>query len=129
MRVLVIEDDETFCQLLSELLKDKGYEVVSSTDGIDGYEKAWEYTYDLFIFDVRTPGLLGTEIAEALKQNNPGAKVILISAFADDTLRKAASNLGASLLSKPFSADDLFEVIDTARTEQAEDSKNSSHRN
>ena len=128
MRVLVIEDDETFCQFLSELLKDKGYEVVSSTDGIDGYEKAWEYRYDLFIFDVRTPGLLGTEIAEALKQNNPGAKVILISAFADDTLRKAASNLGASLLSKPFSADDLFEVIDTGRTEQAEHSKNSSHR-
>jgi DNA-binding response OmpR family regulator len=118
LRVLVIEDDETFCQFLAELLKDKGYEVVSSTDGIDGYEKAWEHPYDLFIFDVRTPGLLGTEIAEALKQNNPGAKVILISAFADDTLRKAASNLGAPLLSKPFSADDLFRVIDRVRSER-----------
>jgi DNA-binding response OmpR family regulator len=123
LRVLVIEDDETFCQFLSELLKDKGYEVVSSTDGIDGYEKALEHPYDLFIFDVRTPGLLGTELAEALKQNNPGAKVILISAFAGDTLRKAASNLGAPLLSKPFSADDLFRVIDRVRSERGKNSK------
>ena len=127
LRVLIIEDDETFCQFLSELLKDKGNEVVSSTDAFDGYEKAWAYPYDLFILDVRTPGLLGTEIAEALKQNNPGAKVVLISAFADDTLRQTASSLGAALLSKPFSADDLFEVIDRARSEQAEHPKNSSH--
>ena len=68
---------------------------------------------------VRMPGLLGTEIAEALKQNSAGAKVILISAFADETLRHAASNLGAPLLSKPFSADGLFQVIDKATREQA----------
>jgi CheY-like chemotaxis protein len=65
------------------------------------------------------PGLLGTEIAEALKQNNRGAKVILISAFADETLRQAAANLRAPLLSKPFSADDLFQVIDKARSKPA----------
>jgi FixJ family two-component response regulator len=62
------------------------------------------------------PGLFGSEIAKALKQNNPGAKVILISAFADEALRQAAVNMGASLLSKPFSADDLFRVIDKANS-------------
>jgi DNA-binding response OmpR family regulator len=127
LRILIIEDDETFCQFLSEILQNRGNEVVSSTDGVDGYEKAWAYSYDLFILDVRMPGLLGTEIAEALKQNNPGAKVILISAFADDALRETASFLGAPLLSKPFSADDLFEVIDRAGSEQAQHPKNSSH--
>ncbi|MGH9858215.1 MAG: response regulator [Acidobacteriota bacterium] len=114
MRVLIIEDDETFCQFLSEILEGKGAEVVSSTDGLDGYDKAWSYPYDLFILDVRMPGLLGTEIAEALKKKNPAAKVILISAFADETLRETASNLGTPLLSKPFSADDLFQVINEA---------------
>ena len=119
MRVLIVEDDKTFCQFLSEVLKDKGAEVVSSTDGFDGYDKAWSNGYDLFILDVRMPGLLGTEIAEALKEKNPAAKVILISAFADERLRETASNLGTPLLSKPFSADDLFQVIDKARSAPA----------
>jgi DNA-binding response OmpR family regulator len=95
-------------------LESKAIEVVRATDGLAGYEKAWSFPYDLFILDVRMPGLLGSEIAEALKQKNPGAKIILISAFADETLRRAAANMGAPLLSKPFSADDLFEVIDKA---------------
>jgi YesN/AraC family two-component response regulator len=95
-----------------------------STDGVDGYEKAWAYSYDLFILDVRMPGLLGTEIAEAIRQKSTAAKIILISAFADETLRQAAEKLRAQLLSKPFSADDLFRVIDRARSEQGENSKN-----
>jgi DNA-binding response OmpR family regulator len=119
VRVLLVEDDETFCQFLSEILEAKGAEVVSMTDGVDGYEKAWSYPYDLFIFDVRMPGLLGTEIAEALKEKNPAAKVILISAFADETLRKTAEKLRTPLLSKPFSAEDLFHVIDGVKNEHA----------
>jgi DNA-binding response OmpR family regulator len=112
VRVLIVEDDEIFCQFLTEILESKAIEVVRATDGLAGYEKAWSFPYDLFILDVRMPGLLGSEIAEALKQKNSGAKIILISAFADETLRRAAANMGAPLLSKPFSADDLFEVID-----------------
>jgi DNA-binding response OmpR family regulator len=112
VRVLIVEDDEIFCQFLTEILESKAIEVVRATDGLAGYEKAWSFPYDLFIFDVRMPGLLGSEIAEALKQKNPGTKIILISAFADETLCQAAANIGAPLLSKPFSADDLFEVID-----------------
>jgi DNA-binding response OmpR family regulator len=90
--------------------------VVCSSDSIDGYHKAQSSRYDLIILDVRMPGLLGTEIAEALREKDPTAKVILISAFADETLRESASNLGAPLLSKPFSADALLQAInDTAR--------------
>lgn len=115
MRVLVVEDDEIFRQFLTEILEDRAIEVVQSPDGVAGYEKARSTLYDLVILDVRMPGLLGTEIAEALKQNNPGIRIILISAFADETLRKSAAKLRIPLLSKPFSADDLFQVIDEAK--------------
>ena len=114
MRVLIVEDDEIFCQFLTEVLESKAIDVVRATDGLAGYEKAWSSAYDLYILDVRMPGLLGSEIAEALKQKNPGAKIILISAFADETLRQAAAKMRAPLLSKPFSADDLLQVIDKA---------------
>jgi DNA-binding response OmpR family regulator len=111
VRILIIEDDETFCGFLAEILQGQGNEVVCSTDGLDGYQKASSYPYDLIILDVRMPGLLGTEIAEALKEKKPTAKLILISAFADASLREAASNLGTPLLSKPFSPAELFQII------------------
>ena len=116
MRVLLVEDDEIFSQFLTEVLESKAMEVVRATDGLSGYEKARSFPYDLYVFDVRMPGLLGSEIAEALKQENPGAKIILISAFADDTLRQTAASMGAPVLSKPFSADELFETIDKAKS-------------
>jgi CheY-like chemotaxis protein len=112
VRVLIVEDDETFCAFLTEILRRRGNDVVCASDGLDGYRKAQSCPYDLIILDVRMPGLLGTEIAEALKQKTPSVKVILISAFADASLRETASNLEIPLLSKPFSAADLFQVID-----------------
>jgi DNA-binding response OmpR family regulator len=120
VRALIIEDDKTFCEFLAEILESRGFQVVWTTDALDGYKKSQSYpSYDLFIIDVRMPMLLGTEIAWTLKQNNPTAKVILISAFADESLREMASKLGTPVISKPFSTDDLFQVIETAIDEQA----------
>lgn len=119
MRVLIVEDDEIFRQFLAEVLVDRGNEVICSSDGNDGYRKAETSRYDLILLDVRTPGLSGTEIAKALKQTRRSAKVVLISAFADASLRRDAADLGTPLLSKPFSPADLFEVIERTTSEQA----------
>jgi FixJ family two-component response regulator len=56
--------------------------------------------------------LLGTELAAGLKKIRPEAKIILISAFADDSLRKISQKIGAPLLSKPFTAERLLEIVE-----------------
>ncbi len=111
MRVLIVDDDETFCRLLVEVLEGNGFDVAWTTDSVAGYEMSASYPYDLVILDVRMPGLLGTELAQGLKKDYPLSKVILISAFADDSLRRTATNLGASLLSKPFTPGCLLNVV------------------
>ena len=111
MRVLIVDDDATFCQFLAEVLDDKGIEVVWTTDGLAGYEKSLYESYDLFILDERMPLVLGTELVEDLKRDRPQAKIILISAFADEALQKRSHKLGVSLLSKPFTANRLLEVV------------------
>jgi DNA-binding response OmpR family regulator len=111
VRVLIVDDDETFCQFLAEVFEDKGMQVVWTTDGLAGYEKSLYESYDLFIIDERMPLVLGTELVEDLKKDNPRAKIILISAFADEALQKRSQTLGVPLLSKPFPADRLLEVV------------------
>jgi DNA-binding response OmpR family regulator len=109
-----MDDDETFCQLLAEVLEDKGIEVVWTTDGLAGYEKSLYESYDLFILDERMPMILGTELVEDLKKDNPRVKIILISAFADEALQKRSQRLGVPLLSKPFAAERLLDMVEGA---------------
>ncbi len=112
MRVLVVDDDETSCQLLAEILEGRGLNVVWTTDGLKGYETSLYETYDLFILDQRMPLILGTDLIKELKKDNPQAKIILTSAFADQALRTRTQSLGVPLLSKPFSANQLLQVIE-----------------
>ena len=114
MHVLVIDDDETFCRLRAEMLESKGMETVWTTDGSAGYEMSTKNSYALVIIDVRMPRVLGTDLAEALKKKKPPANIILVSAFPDEDLRKTSRSLGAPLLSKPFSAHHLVEVVERA---------------
>jgi CheY-like chemotaxis protein len=114
VRVLVVDDDETFCQLLAELLQDRGIRATWTTDGLTGYEMSLYQPYDLFILDERMPLVLGTELVEHLKVDNPEAKIILTSAFADEALQKRSQRLGVPLLSKPFSSGRLLELVESA---------------
>ena len=112
MRVLIVDDDESFCRLLVEILERQGGEVSWTTDSRKGYEMFSHQPYDLFIFDVCMPLFLGTKLAEDLKQMRAGAKIILISAFADDSLRKISQKIGVPLLSKPFTPECLLETVE-----------------
>ena len=114
MHALVVDDDETFCQLLAEVLEGKGIKVAWTTDGLEGYQMSLDESYDLFILDQRMPLILGTELVEELKKDNPGARIILISAFADEALQNESKSLGVPVLSKPFSANRLLEAVETA---------------
>ncbi|HXG22868.1 MAG TPA: response regulator [Methylomirabilota bacterium] len=110
MRALIVDDDKTSCRLLAKILESKGLDAEWTTDSLAGYNLSLQRHYDLFILDVRMPLLLGTELAESLKKENPQAKIVLISAFADEALQRTAANLGVSLLSKPFTPERLLKV-------------------
>lgn len=111
MKILIVDDDKTLCQLLTEVLENKGYNVDSTNRGIEGYKMAARKFYDLFIFDVRMPFLTGTELAAGLKEQSPAAKIILISAFADETIQNTAKRIGVPLLSKPFTTERFLDLV------------------
>jgi len=114
MEILVIDDDEIFCRLLVEIIEDWGAGTNWTTNGLAGYEMMSEHAYDLCIIDLRMPLILGTELADAMREDFPDVKVILISAFADDGLRDDAARKGIFFLSKPFTPDHLLRTIELA---------------
>jgi DNA-binding NtrC family response regulator len=113
-RILIIDDDEIFCQLLAEILEEMGMQTFWTTNGLPGYEMITRDDFELCIIDVRMPLVLGTDLAEAIREDYPGIKIILASAFADQALENYASHSGILLLSKPFTANRLLDTVELA---------------
>ena len=111
MRVIIVDDDATFCRLVAEVLEDEGIEVRWTTEGAECWELWTAGGYDLMISDVYMPSMLGTELVARVRESDPGARAILVSAFADQALVEASRALGVALLSKPFDRRRLLEVI------------------
>jgi two-component system response regulator HydG len=111
MNILIVDDDKTFCDFLTELLREKGYNVDATTRALEGYKLFQRKFYDLLISDVRMPFLTGTELAEGLRQQCPATKIILISAFADEALKRMANGIGVPLLSKPFATEEFLDLV------------------
>ena len=71
MRALIVDDDESSCQLLAKILTRASIDAEWTTDSHTGFAKALQYWYDLVVLDVQMPGLLGTDFAAGLKQHRP----------------------------------------------------------
>ena len=112
MRILVIDDDPTFCRYLAEVLTQLGHAAEWVSDGLLGFERCLREEYDVVICDVRMPLILGTELAAELRRDRPLQHILLISAFADEQLEHQARQRGAYLLSKPFGAAVLANVLE-----------------
>ena len=117
MRVLIVDDDEVFSQLLVEMLEDVGIGAVCTTDGAIAYELVNREAYDICIIDVRMPLILGTDLADAIREDHPAARIILASAFADQALKDYATKKGVLLLSKPFTKLQLVDSVKSALTD------------
>ncbi len=119
LRVLLAEDDEEMCRLLTDTLQRNGYEVLDVGDGLTLVERiqAWWRPevgaalrrIDLVVSDIRLPWATGLVALRLLRQYDQETPVILITAFGDEQTHKEADSLGASaVLDKPFDMDEFI---------------------
>lgn len=105
-KVLVVDDEAHIVQVLSLKLRNAGYEVITATDGEEGFEIATTNTPDLVITDFQMPYMTGLELCQAMAQHEltRHIPVILLTArgYALDDADLAVGNI-KDVLSKPFS--------------------------
>ena len=113
--ILVVDDEPNYQIVLSELLRDEGYEVFTADSGISGLKIARETDLDLVISDMKMPGMDGIELLAKLKEFNQHLPVILITAYAEVEKAVEAMHLGAfTYLAKPFSNEQLLASVNKA---------------
>jgi len=114
-KILLIDDDEHFRDMFSELLKRNNYQVIEANDGRYALELYHSEMPDLIITDIIMPEKEGIETILDLKRLNKNCKIIAISGGgrtnAIDNL-KSARLLGANLsFEKPFDNEEILQSI------------------
>jgi two-component system, NtrC family, response regulator len=113
--ILVVDDEPNYLIVLSELLRDEGFEVFTAPDGKEGLTLVEEVDLDLVITDMQMPGMDGLQFLDKIKEKNSHLPVIMITAFSEVEKAVAAMQAGAfNYLAKPFSNDELLVNINKA---------------
>ncbi|GMR04529.1 MAG: response regulator [Thermodesulfobacteriota bacterium] len=104
-RILVVDDDRFFLEVLKDLVMEMGHEAVTAENGAEAFEKAVSLPPDIVITDVLMPVMDGFELTEKLK-DRPGTShtpVIIVTSLSDKASRIKGLKAGADeLLSKPI---------------------------
>jgi two-component system, NtrC family, response regulator len=113
--ILIVDDEPNYLVILSELLRDDGFEVFTAPGGAEGLELVRDVDLDLVITDMQMPAMNGLQLLEAIKKVNSHLPIIIITAFAEVDKAVAAMQAGAfNYLAKPFSNDELIVTINKA---------------
>lgn len=115
-KVLLVDDEEEFCEILSERLGHRGMKVNTANSGEDAVATVEEHNFDAIIVDLAMPGIDGIETLRQIKEKRPDLEVIMLTGHATVQSSIEAMKLGADdLLEKPVDLDTLMEKIKAAK--------------
>lgn len=113
--VLVIEDKDSMQKMLAATLESEGFDVEAVGDGQSGVDKAREKRYDVILTDLKLPKMDGIQVLSEVKEIDPEAPIIVMTAYGTVETAVQAMRMGAfDFLTKPFDTDHLSVIIKRA---------------
>lgn len=118
-RIMVIDDEKIVGDMAKLSLEEEGYEVETFLNADPALKRLQETDFDVVVTDLKMKGIDGLEVLRTVKQTHPGAKVIMITAFADlDVAIEAIKGDVFDFFPKPVRIKDLKESIGKALGEE-----------
>ncbi|PKB70486.1 MAG: hypothetical protein BZY87_10180 [SAR202 cluster bacterium Io17-Chloro-G6] len=110
-RIMVVDDDRGTLFMVTEILKDSGYQVADVEDGFQAIELASKESFALVFMDISLPGMDGVEAFRQIKLVSPGTPVIMMTGFTVEELVCRALSQGAyTVLYEPLDVTSLMQA-------------------
>ena len=114
--ILVVEDDDAIRGLVSEVLRDDGYQVREATNGAEALETVRETRPDLIVLDLMMPVMNGWTFLEECRRTDMCAEIPVVVTSASHDLPRTADRLRMmgvrTCLAKPFDVDGLLALVE-----------------
>ena len=118
--ILVVDDEKDLVGLMTKILEFEGYNVTPAYNGYECLEKIKEKEFDLILLDVMMPGMSGWDVFSKVKKMGHATKVIFVSVLevSEDRKNMLINEGLTDYMTKPFSDDELVEVVNRVLKEQ-----------
>ncbi len=125
-RILVVDDELIMRESLARWLERDGHAVETAASGEEALAKCRAARYDILLLDIKLEGMSGLEVLRRVKEDDPDAAAIMITAYGSiPTAIEAMKHGAADYLLKPFEPEELGVVIESLleRQEQARETR------
>ena len=111
-KLLVVDDSGLARRAMRSILESDGYVVVEATDGMTALEQYFLEKPDAVMLDLVMSGMYGLEVLEKLRQLDPAARIIVVSADVQSSSQQMVAEAGASaFITKPVDRQQLLAVV------------------
>lgn len=115
IKLLLVDDEIKFLEKIAKRLELKNIDVTTATDGQEAIASAEKGRFDVAVVDFQMPGMDGTQVLKALKENHKHLEIIMLTGHATIDSAVEATKLGAfKYLEKPYDFENLVEIIKEA---------------
>jgi DNA-binding NtrC family response regulator len=95
-KILIVDDEELICDVLSRRLTREGYLCVTASNGREALGRFYQEPFSIILSDIKVPEMDGMELLKKVKALNPKSMVIIITAYAEIDVAVDAMRLGAN---------------------------------
>ena len=114
-KILVVDDEESLCQVMSFTLRKENYDVVTASDGCEAIKLLGKSSFDLVIADLRMPQMGGLELLSKVRELDSELGFIVLTAFASLDTAIEALKMGANdYITKPFKIEEIKLAVNRA---------------
>lgn len=119
IHILVADSQPDMLDVLTDVLKDEGYQVTTAHNGSQALERAKVISFNIAIVDIKLPGLSGMELIRKLKEADPELTIIIMTGYSSlETAVETAKSGVYDYITKPFPAEEILLAIRRAVKEQ-----------
>ncbi|KQS48810.1 MULTISPECIES: sigma-54-dependent transcriptional regulator [Flavobacterium] len=120
-KILVIDDDTSFCVMLKTFLQKKGYDVTNAFNAKEAEEAIRNQIFDVVLTDIRLPDSDGIQILKYIKETSFKTQVVLMTGYTDIKTAVSAMKMGAyDYVGKPINPDEILHTIEQALKKRLE---------
>ena len=114
-KVLIVDDSSLTRRSLRQILETAGCQVVEAENGLDALERYFLEKPDVVLLDLVMRGMYGLEVLQKIRELDPRARIVVVSADIQTSSQDLAGAAGAAgFINKPFDRTDILSALDAA---------------